>query len=214
MHAYLISSQDSKKSQQKIATLFDSWKISIFDRREIRPEALSIGISQVKNLLSEVSLKPLNSDFTVVVIYQADLLTIEAQNSLLKILEEPPGQTRIILEAFNINSLLPTVISRCQIINVGSDMLADDTLVKNCLLQINQLLQCTSIAAKLQLLEPLAKSRQDALSFLDLALAACRGQMLSAQDAGFAKLIEKMFKAKTQLQANVNPRLAIDNIFI
>lgn len=80
-----------------------------------RGDKASLGIEQVRNLTSELSLRPFTAGATrVVVIDQAHLLTLEAQNALLKLLEEPPPSTLIILVAEQLQSLLVTVRSRCR----------------------------------------------------------------------------------------------------
>jgi len=53
-----------------------------------------------------------------VIIEDADLLTDDAQNSLLQLLEEPPIDTMIILLIQNLQEILPTILSRLQIISV------------------------------------------------------------------------------------------------
>lgn len=63
-------------------------------------------------------------------ILDADGLSSEAQNALLKILEEPPKDTIIILTAFTRFSLLPTIASRCQIIRFKQEFKAEDSLDK------------------------------------------------------------------------------------
>ena len=83
----------------------------------IRPkEKTQISIEQVRILLHFLSLRPHSSAYKLVLIKNAEDLTLEASNSLLKILEEPPPQTVFILLSENEEALPPTVISRCQII--------------------------------------------------------------------------------------------------
>jgi DNA polymerase-3 subunit delta' len=53
------------------------------------------------------------------VVAEAERMTVEAQNAFLKTLEEPPGDTVLILTTNNINMLLPTTQSRCQVLRVG-----------------------------------------------------------------------------------------------
>jgi DNA polymerase-3 subunit delta' len=52
--------------------------------------------------------------YRVIIIAEADRMTAEAANSLLKMLEEPPNYTYLILCTAHINALLPTIVSRCQ----------------------------------------------------------------------------------------------------
>ena len=75
-----------------------------------------ISIDDIRLAQKEISLKPYEAKFKIFIILQAEDLTEEAQNSLLKTLEEPPAFSLIILTAANISGLLPTIISRCQII--------------------------------------------------------------------------------------------------
>lgn len=74
------------------------------------------GIDQVLALRREVVYPPYQGRWKVYIIADAESLTTEAGNSLLKILEEPPPQVVIILIAEAVTSLLPTVVSRCQLL--------------------------------------------------------------------------------------------------
>lgn len=77
----------------------------------------SLTIEQVRGLTAELALRPFGAGAVrVVIIDPADLLTLEAQNALLKLLEEPPPRTLIILVAQHLEALLTTVRSRCRAI--------------------------------------------------------------------------------------------------
>src|SRR3989344_3322137 len=78
----------------------------------IEPQGQFITIDQVRNLKRHIFQKPLKSNFKFVVIEEANKLTDEAQNALLKILEEPPTSAIIVLEADNKQQFLPTILSR------------------------------------------------------------------------------------------------------
>lgn len=80
----------------------------------IKPAGVSLKIEQVRALQKEVKLKPYEAKKKVFIINQAETLTGQAANSLLKTLEEPPGETVFILITVNPYSLLPTILSRCQ----------------------------------------------------------------------------------------------------
>ena len=88
------------------------------DCRETEPEGSSIGVDQIKKLFEDVNVKPLYSKRKVYSIFEADKMTVQAQNSLLKILEEPPRHVVILLTASNYESLLDTVKSRVVRINI------------------------------------------------------------------------------------------------
>jgi len=75
-----------------------------------------ISIEQVRALRREVVFPPLEGRYKVYVFVGADNMQAEAANSLLKILEEPPAQVVIILIAESTVPMLPTVVSRCQLV--------------------------------------------------------------------------------------------------
>ncbi len=74
----------------------------------------SIKIDQVRQLQREAVLSPYKGRYRVFVLYRMDLATLEAANSLLKTLEEPPTQVVLILTAVHTEQLPSTVVSRCQ----------------------------------------------------------------------------------------------------
>ena len=79
----------------------------------IEPDGNSIKIEQIRELVKKVYEKPIVSNKKVYIINDSNLMTKEAQNSLLKTLEEPPEYVTIILVASNENLFLPTIKSRC-----------------------------------------------------------------------------------------------------
>lgn len=83
----------------------------------VEPEGNSIKIEQVRKLQKQIQEKPVVSNRKVYIIDDADLMTKEAQNCLLKTLEEPPEFASIILIGTNENSFLTTIKSRCMILH-------------------------------------------------------------------------------------------------
>ncbi len=83
----------------------------------IEPEGNSIRIEQIRELQKGVLEKPIISEKKVYIIDNSDKMTKEAQNCLLKTLEEPPSYVTIILIGSNENAFLSTIKSRCTILN-------------------------------------------------------------------------------------------------
>lgn len=79
----------------------------------IEPDGSSIKINQIRNLMKTTMEKPVESSWKVYIINDADLMTKEAQNCILKTLEEPQEYVVLILIASNENNILTTVKSRC-----------------------------------------------------------------------------------------------------
>jgi DNA polymerase-3 subunit delta' len=88
---------------------------------EIEKDKKSIGIKEVSGVDSFLRIKPFSEKEKVVIIYDSEFLTEEAQNSLLKILEEAPKYSKIILEASSLRKFLETVKSRCILIYVPNE---------------------------------------------------------------------------------------------
>ena len=78
----------------------------------------SIKIEQLRSLLSALSLNPQESGRRVIVIINIETMTIQAQNALLKSLEEPQSSDYYILTSSNERLVLPTIISRCRLIRL------------------------------------------------------------------------------------------------
>lgn len=83
----------------------------------IEPDGNSIKIEQIRNLQKKIQEKPIISERKIYIINDADLMTQEAQNCLLKTLEEPPEFATIILIGSNETAFLPTIKSRCTILH-------------------------------------------------------------------------------------------------
>lgn len=93
----------------------------------------SISIDEIRQqLILDVDVKPYSSQYKIYLIPEADKMTLQAQNALLKTIEEPPSYAVILLMTENIDGLLPTIQSRC----IRLDMkVVDDALVKNYLME-------------------------------------------------------------------------------
>ncbi|MEA3560256.1 MAG: DNA polymerase III subunit delta' [Candidatus Omnitrophota bacterium] len=88
------------------------------DVRYIKPfeNSTKIKIEQIRRLKQTVNLKPYEADLKIWIVLDADSMTEEAADGFLKTLEEPPGRSLLILVCSNLSLLLPTIISRCQIV--------------------------------------------------------------------------------------------------
>ncbi len=80
----------------------------------VAPLSSVIRISQIRTLLQDLTLKPNEANRRVVIISEAQAMNPEAGNALLKVLEEPPDRTLLVLTAGQTSDLLPTVVSRCR----------------------------------------------------------------------------------------------------
>jgi DNA polymerase-3 subunit delta' len=80
----------------------------------VTPQNNLLRIDQIRKLIRTLAMKPFSARHRVVTIAEAQTMNPEAANALLKILEEPPRQTTLILTAPHRSELLPTIVSRCR----------------------------------------------------------------------------------------------------
>lgn len=90
------------------------------------PRARSLGIELARHVIEALARHPFEGGRSVVILFEAHLATTEAQNALLKLLEEPPPSAVIVLVTEHPERLLPTVRSRCQ--EVRFDPLPPETV--------------------------------------------------------------------------------------
>lgn len=119
-HANLIVGNDGIGK----STVAKHMSAQIIDRRDdiesvdivkYYPSSSSFGVDDVRNVINEVSKKPYEGDKKVLILYKCDKLTVQAQNALLKTIEEPPKGVYLILLSDSLEMILDTIQSRCQI---------------------------------------------------------------------------------------------------
>lgn len=115
---WLCNSKDNKPCGTcKSCVQFDSNNHPDFEI--IEPEANSIKIEKARYLIDKMIEKPIVSEKKIFIINEADKMTVQAQNCLLKVLEEPPTYGIIILVGSNEQVFLNTIRSRCVKLNGG-----------------------------------------------------------------------------------------------
>lgn len=94
-----------------------------------------IAVKDIRTVLKELALKPYSGQRRVLIVRDAHVLTEEAQNALLKTLEEPPVHAVIVLVTHRIGRLLPTVLSRCQrmdFVSVSLEKMHQEKVFRDC----------------------------------------------------------------------------------
>ena len=140
-------------------------------------------------------------------------MTIDSQNAFLKVLEEPPLSTTIVILASS-NFFLPTILSRCKLIELDREMDFEKDEEKN-LLEILENLKSTGVGEKLKLAQDLAKDKEQALIFLEKLIIVARNEMVKREELQFKdylKVLQKYYKEISK--SNVNLRLGLENLFL
>ena len=169
----------------------------------------SIGIDAVRQIQFFLSRKPIQSDHNTVIIHQAHLLTLPAQHALLKTLEEPPGGSLIYLVTSSPYSLLPTILSRVQIVP-SPQHLAPSTQDLSHATNLLKKLQPAGVGDRLKILEDQEFTRESALAFLD-NLEYLLHQQISS---GLPPTInyELITDTRRYLKANCNLKLCLSHL--
>lgn len=119
-HAHLIVGVDGI-GKSELAKVFALQILNGVDTRQYvdiinyRPKKLSFGVDEVRELIAEVGKKPFEGNKKVIIVHEGNKLTIQAQNALLKTIEEPPSGVFIIILCESLELILDTIKSRCQI---------------------------------------------------------------------------------------------------
>ncbi len=87
---------------------------------ESENKQLSIYVEEIDEIIKKFALKSYEGGSKILIVWQADKMNTDAANKFLKFLEEPPKNTYIILTASNIDFMLPTILSRTQIVEIPS----------------------------------------------------------------------------------------------
>ena len=151
-------------------------------------------------------MKPNRGQVNGAVILRAETLTLEAQNALLKLLEEPPEDTVLILVTHDKELLLPTVVSRCEIVHDKNKSNIKNQISK---IQIKDQ-KFTKMNNLWRTAEELAKDRQKAVEWCEEIEKECHKRI---GEKGAAELAKKARRARDLIAKNINTRLVIENIF-
>ncbi len=201
-----------------------------------------ISVKDMRALIEESALKPYEADYGVYIVENAHTATAEAQNCLLKTLEEPAGDSIFMLLALNAGQLLPTVRSRCRLVRMTG---FSDKMIFNQLSQLypgnEKCAQAASLAGgnigravalmengKLWDIASLADrlcAQADHLSAaqvsellrgakdkMDELLPLMEERLIRAGDVKSLARLGYVEDAARRLEANVNPALALDGL--
>lgn len=177
MHSFLIVSKNKKTA---LEYAFEECKKSQIDKfdSDILTFEKPIGIEDVRNLQKKIILKPIKSKTKAVILDGSNGLTMEAQNALLKILEEPPANTIVYITTTNKDLMLPTIISRCKVIELKDKhpelSKEENTQYLNILISLSS----SSIGEKLKLAQDISKKKEDTIPWLEKMIMVARENLI------------------------------------
>jgi DNA polymerase-3 subunit delta' len=194
MHAYLIISSNPDISGQ-----VDSLA------RKLKVKILEFPLTKIDNARDLKVFTSLKIDApTAIYINRIDLATEEALNAFLKNLEEPQENLYYILTASSVSAVLPTIVSRCQVIKVNLDNFSNKEKVN-----IKNLKPTFSLIDKI-------KDREEAKEFIQNLIIQNHFNLLNSPENRdkTADNLEIFIKTLNNLKANGNVALQLTNMII
>lgn len=203
MHAYLITGGTQELRLGKIEDLTTSFGASAFDRRVLTtPEDQpSITVGLIREWIRSLSFVGTRNHPLIGIIPDAHRMTPEAQNALLKTLEEPPGEVKILIETDRIDSLLPTISSRTITISLGNQLNGEKPTWE----------KPTSLGAIIQIGQTKGKTKEDALGFMTESILTIHASFLTHPTKESAVLMKQCLTGIRMLSVNVSPLSAIEH---
>jgi len=200
----LLVTNDKKEVKKYLKTISEEGDLFF----EINPLTNEYSINEVKEVIKET--KIYFKQKRIYLFQDFHLSSIEAQNTFLKALEEPPHQVQFILTTNNPNSLLPTIRSRTKIINLSNQPALElDKNIENALLALVK-------EKKLNILSNnkfISKTKEDGLKILDQIILFFKNRLTS--DKNSPLILKEILKKKSLMESNnLNPQLTIDHILI
>ncbi len=179
-------------------------------------EEESLKIKQVRTVIEQTSYGSYSGKQRVFVLLHADNSSLPAQNALLKIIEEPPSNTLMILTANQPQQLLPTILSRCIHCNLQQQLIQEPSQE---ILSIAQKIlnpdfdhnQAIELAQDYKKREQALALSQDLIVVLHQKLD--NKKLSHQQKSKITQTLQLLLKSYHDLQQNLNPQLTLEHYF-
>lgn len=213
--SFLIVSLNNNLSSSHAENLLKQYEIDPLDiNLQIYEKAMGIG--DVRDIQKAILLKPFRGKTKAVVIDTYENITTEAQNALLKILEEPPANTIIIIKTAKKELILPTIISRCKVIILQEKetKLAEVELSK--FAETLNILLNGKNGDKLKIAQDITRDKGDTVLWLEKMAIFVKNKLAeNSKDLKYLNFLKELQKTyKVIKSTNVSQRTALENLFL
>lgn len=144
-------------------------------------------ISSMRTIREFLSKKPINHQTKIVIINQVEQMHLEAQNAILKLLEEPGDNNYLLITTQKPFRLLPTILSRCHYVKVGKISLGVDDKI-----------------------DPVSLNKEEVIPYLENQLAILHQQIIKQPSLQTSRQISILIKALSMIDSNIDPKIALD----
>lgn len=200
-HAYLIL---GNFEVEEIIKVFNVKKADLYVVSED-----PIKINHIRQLEHWISLKPHSSPLKLVVIWGIERLGADAGHAILKTLEEPPADSIIILQAEKKERILPTILSRCQIIQSKVRGATIDETPRD--YQSPEEIARKTIKDRFEYVGKIYE-RQDLKTILNHWEKHFRGKLQKGEDV--LGVLKSIAKARSLLLTNISVKLLLENLLL
>ncbi len=195
---------------QPIASIQETPDIHILDKREEN----SIGIEDVKDFVKEMIFKPFGTSKQVAIIYEAEKLTPQAQNSFLKTLEESGDDTIYILCVDNEKNVLPTIYSRSKPIYIKQGIV-------EVMEEIKPIILGQDLVEQFEYIDSISKDKVKCLELLDEIEEYFRVELekeIKNDNINSSRVISERLKyiqeTREKINSNCNKKLVLEALLL
>lgn len=196
--------------EQPVASIQKTPDIHILDRREEN----SIGIEDVKDFVKEMIFKPFGTSKQIAIIYEAEKLTPQAQNSFLKTLEESGDDTIYILCVDNEKNVLPTIYSRSKPIYIKQGIAKEIGEVKPAILD-------QDLVEQFEYIDSISKDKVKCLELLNEIEEYFRVELekeIKNDNINSSRVISERLKyiqeTRDKINSNCNKKLVLEALLL
>jgi DNA polymerase III delta prime subunit len=206
MHAYLLIGRRGERLDKEVEKLSQVLRASLIKFPLVK-------IEDVRSLNSLTSLKVGSPE--VIYISDIEAATHAAQNAFLKSLEEPQENLYYILSSSSIHKVLPTIVSRCQIIQVKSEMEITRSAALKVKSKILEEFIRLTIAERLVFIDKF-KKREEGIKFLNELILFWHNMLveINGDSLKLAHNLKRALRCTAALKANGNVLLQLTNFVI
>ena len=157
----------------------------------IRRKKSNVSVEDIRNMQKRIAIKPFGDRYAVIVA-EGDHMDAISQNTLLKTLEEPPGDTVILILCEDVENLLPTIRSRCVVYSLETGSKEDDSQIREIAENVIDLaLRGAPYYRMNRITGPIEQDRDKLREFIDIAEEICRDRLFERNEKGIPYNQEK-----------------------
>jgi hypothetical protein len=219
-NSYIINHQDHIVRENHLKQMIEKLSVNKVDIQILNQQPILI--TDIRNLINRLSFKPFASKYKVAVI-EADYLTLEAQQALLKTLEQPPPHSIIFLSTCNYELLLETIVSRCKLIKITENYSQKSYNQNEDIINFWKMLFTKSEGSRLQIAAQFNNNRDNTLLWLKTNILELRKFLLnqifsegnlSSSDQKYYVVLNMLIKNYYLVKHNISLKLALDKLFL